>query len=60
MTPIRPPMSETAAKPKRLAETARYKVASAIWWNWINSALLCVALTLVGGTLAYVVARGRK
>ncbi len=48
-------MSETATKPKRLAETARHKVASAIWWNWINSMLLCVALTLVGGALAYVI-----
>lgn len=48
-------MSEIAAKPKRLAETARHKVASAIWWNWINSMLLCAALTLVGGALAYVI-----
>ncbi|MBL8662360.1 MAG: M48 family metalloprotease [Candidatus Odyssella sp.] len=48
-------MSETAARPKRLAATARHRVASAIWWNWINSMALCAALTLVGGALAYVV-----
>ncbi len=48
-------MSETAARPSRLAATARHRVASAIWWNWINSMVLCAALTLVGGALAYVI-----
>ncbi len=48
-------MSETVTKPKRLAATARHKVASVIWWNWINSMVLCVTLTLVGGALAYVI-----
>ena len=48
-------MSEIAVKPPRLAETARHKVAKAIWWNWMNSLLLAGMLTLVGITLAYVI-----
>lgn len=48
-------MSEIAVKSPRLAETARPKVASAIWWNWCNSLLLCGMLTLVGMTLAYII-----
>ena len=48
-------MSEIAVKPVRLAPTARTKVASAIWWNWINSLVLAALLTLVGMTLAYVI-----
>jgi len=48
-------MSEIAVKPVRLAPTARTKVASAIWWNWINSLVLAALLTLVGMTFAYVV-----
>ena len=48
-------MSEIAVKPARLAPTARTKVASAIWWNWINSLVLAALLTLIGMSLAYVV-----
>src|SRR5690242_18706895 len=48
-------MSDIAVKPVRLAPTARPKVASAIWWNWINSLVLAALLTLVGMTLAYVI-----
>jgi heat shock protein HtpX len=47
-------MSEIAVKP-RLASTARHKVASAIWWNWMNSLILAGLLTLVGMTLAYII-----
>jgi len=48
-------MNEIALKPPRLAATARPKVASAIYWNWINSLILAGLLTLVGMTLAYVI-----
>ncbi len=48
-------MSELAVKPHRPAATARHKVASAIWWNWINSLVLAGMLTLVGMTLGYVI-----
>jgi heat shock protein HtpX len=48
-------MSEIAVKPPRLAATARAKVASAIWWNWLNSLILAALLTLVGMTLAYII-----
>jgi heat shock protein HtpX len=48
-------MNEIAVKPPRLAATARAKVASAIWWNWMNSLILAALLTLVGMTLAYVI-----
>ena len=53
--PHRPPMSELAVKPPRMAATARPKVASAIWWNWFNSLVLAGMLTLVGMTLAYII-----
>jgi heat shock protein HtpX len=48
-------MSEIAVQPKHLAETARHKVAQAIWWNWMNSLLLAGLLTLVGMALAYTI-----
>jgi heat shock protein HtpX len=48
-------MSEIAVKPPRPATTARAKVASAIWWNWINSLILAGLLTLVVMTLAYII-----
>ena len=48
-------MSEIAVKPPRRAATARAKVASAIWWNWINSLILAGLLTLIGMTLAYII-----
>ena len=48
-------MSELALKPARPAATARAKVASAIWWNWINSLALAAMLTLVGMALAYII-----
>jgi heat shock protein HtpX len=48
-------MSDIAVKPARLAPTARAKVASAIWWNWINSLVLAALLTLVGMGLAYII-----
>jgi heat shock protein HtpX len=48
-------MSEIAVKPPRLAATARHKVASAVWWNWINSLFLAGLLTLIGMTLAYII-----
>lgn len=48
-------MNDVAAKPVRPAATVRAKVASAIWWNWINSIVLAAMLTLVGMALAYVV-----
>jgi heat shock protein HtpX len=48
-------MSDVAAKPVRLADTARHKVASAIWWNWVNSIVLAGMLTLVGMALAYII-----
>ncbi len=48
-------MNDRAAKPVRLAATARAKVGSAIWWNWINSIVLAAFLTLIGMSLAYVI-----
>lgn len=48
-------MSEIAVKPQHRAATARHKVASAIWWNWVNSLILAGLLTLVGMTLAYII-----
>lgn len=48
-------MNDRAAKPVRLAATARSKVGSAIWWNWINSIVLAAFLTLIGMSLAYVI-----
>jgi heat shock protein HtpX len=48
-------MSEAALKPARTAAPARAKVASAVWWNWINSIVLAALLTLVGMTLAYII-----
>ena len=39
----------------RLAPTARVKMASAIWWNWINSLILAALLTLIGMSHAYAV-----
>jgi len=48
-------MNDVAVTPVRLAATARTKVASAVWWNWINSIVLAAMLTLVGMTLAYII-----
>jgi heat shock protein HtpX len=48
-------MSDVAAQPVSPAATVRAKVASAIWWNWINSIVLAAMLTLVGMALAYAV-----
>jgi heat shock protein HtpX len=48
-------MSEIAVQPPRRAETARHKVASAIWWNWMNSLVLAAMLTVVGMALAYTI-----
>jgi heat shock protein HtpX len=48
-------MNDVAVKTSRPAETARHKVASAIWWNWINSLVLAGMLTLVGMGLAYII-----
>ncbi|HEY7610240.1 MAG TPA: M48 family metalloprotease [Alphaproteobacteria bacterium] len=48
-------MSDIAVKPVRLAPTPRAKVASAIWWNWINSFVLAALLTLIGMVLAYII-----
>ena len=49
------PIIAGAAKPVRLAATARPKVASAIWWNWINSIVLATMLALIGMCLAYTI-----
>ena len=48
-------MNDVAVKPVRLAATARANVASAVWWNWINSIVLAAMLTLVGMALAYII-----
>lgn len=49
------PTAVEPRNPARRLATGRAKVASAIWWNWINSMVLAVLLTLVGMSLAYII-----